>query len=258
MNWSFSMDIIAAFAHPDDETRFLGGTLAMLTTKGARVHILIATRGEGGEVGEPPLCSQEDLGKVREREMQCAANALGAASLSFLDYTDPVVAENGDLFPFEADFNTLVSQLEIHARKREASTIITHGSNGEYGHPAHKLMHQAVMAAARKHGGIHVYTISASYEGHPNSRLANNDDNADFVLFIQPWYAAKLEATKCHRTQHALFVRRASQAAGRQMTLAEVTPNEESLHHAWPRNHSNDPLAQFLVTRCSEALIENE
>ena len=252
------MDIIAAFAHPDDETRFLGGTLAMFAAKGIRVHLLIATRGEGGETGEPPLSSQKDLGEVREREMKCAANALGAASLSFFDYMDPVVAENGDLFPFEADFDTLISQVEAHARKCAASTIITHGSNGEYGHPAHKLMHQAVMAAARKHRGIHVYTVSASYEGHPNPRLANNDDSADFVLSIQPWYSAKLKATKCHRTQHALFVRRASRAAGRQLTLAEMTPYEESLHHAWTRNRSNDEdlLAQFLVAQCSEALIE--
>ena len=254
------MDILAAFAHPDDETRFLGGTLAMLAAKGINVHILIATRGEGGEVGEPPLCPQEDLGEVRENEMHCAAEALGAASLTFLDYVDPVVAENGDLFPFEADFETLVSQLEAHARKHETSVLISHGSNGEYGHPAHKLMHQAVMAAAGVHGSIDVYTVSALYEDHPKPRLANKDDPADFILSIRPWYSAKLEATQCHHTQHALFVRRASQAAGRTLSLAEVTTDEESLHHAWPRNLSNreDPLAHFLRTYCSEALMKND
>jgi LmbE family N-acetylglucosaminyl deacetylase len=252
------MDILAAFAHPDDETRFLGGTLAMLAAKGARVHILIATRGEGGEVGEPPLCSRENLGKVREGEMKCSADALGAASLSFLDYVDPVVAEDGEVFPFRAEFDTLVSQLEIETKRCQARVIITHGSNGEYGHPAHKLMHEAVMAAARKHGGFDVYTVSAIYKEHPKPRLTNKDDAADFVLLIDPWYSAKLEATECHRTQHALFVRSASEAAGRQMSLAEVTTNEESLHHAWPKERSNpeDPLATFLRKHCYEALKE--
>lgn len=252
------MDILATFAHPDDETRFLGGTLAMLAAKGARVHILIATRGEGGEVGEPPLCSREDLGKFREGEMKCAADALGAASLSFLDYMDPVVAEDGELFPFQAEFETLVSQLEFKAKSYQAGVIISHGSNGEYGHPAHKLMHDAVMAAARKHRHIDVYTVSAIYNDHPKPRLANKDDAADFVLLIDPWYSAKLEATECHRTQHALFVRRASEAAGRQMSLAEVTTNEESLHYAWPKKRSNpeDPLGTFLRTHCYEALVE--
>jgi LmbE family N-acetylglucosaminyl deacetylase len=252
------MDVLATFAHPDDETRFLGGTLAMLAAKGVRVHILIATHGEGGEVGEPPLCSQEELGSVRESEMKCASEALSAASLSFLDYVDPIVAQNGDLFPFEADFETLVTQIVTHAKDRHASAFISHGSNGEYGHPAHKLMHQAVMAAARKHGDIAFHTACAIYEGHPKPRLANDDDPADFILAIQPWYSAKLAATGCHRTQHALFVRRASKAAGRKMTLAEVTSAEESLHLAWPAEQLNgeDPLSAFIRKECSEALIE--
>lgn len=252
------MDVLATFAHPDDETRFLGGTLAMLAAKGVRVHILIATHGEGGEVGEPPLCSQDQLGSVRENEMKCAGEALGAASLTFLDYVDPVVAQNGDLFPFEADFETLVSQIVTHAKDHHASAFISHGSNGEYGHPAHKLMHQAVMAAAQDHGDIAFHTVCAIYEGHPKPRLANDDDPADFVLSVQPWYSAKLAATECHRTQHALFVRRASKAAGREMTLAEVTNAEESLHLAWPAEHLNseDPLTAFIRRECSEALIE--
>ena len=252
------MDILAAFAHPDDETRFLGGTLAMLAAKGARVHILIATHGEGGEVGEPPLCSQEELGSVREREMKSAADAIHASSLTFLDYIDPVVSDEGEVFAFNAEVETLSFQLLSAAQKVRARVILSHGSNGEYGHPAHKLMHQAVIEAVKKDGGLVVYTVSAMYDDHPKPRLANKDDQADFILGIEPWYSAKLNATICHQTQHALFVRRASKAAGRQMSLAEVTSNEESLHCAWPSDSSDsdDPLAHFLRSNCAEALIE--
>jgi len=252
------MDILAAFAHPDDETRFLGGTLAMLAAKGARVHILIATRGEGGEVGEPPQCSQAELGSVREIEMKCAADAMGASSLTFLDYIDPIVSDGGEVFAFNAEVETLSSQLLSTAQKIGARVIISHGSNGEYGHPAHKLMHQAVMAAVKKDRDLVVYTVSAIYDDHPKPRLANKDDQADFVLDIEPWYSAKLNATICHQTQHALFVRRASKAAGRQMSLAEVTSNEESLYRAWPSEKSDldDPLATFLCSSCVEALME--
>jgi LmbE family N-acetylglucosaminyl deacetylase len=252
------MDILAAFAHPDDETRFLGGTLAMLASKGVRVHLVIATRGEGGEVGEPPLCKQEDLGSVREDEMKCAAKALGAASLTFLNYVDPVVGHNEEVFAFKADMDTLSTQLIAKAKKVQADVIISHGSNGEYGHPAHKLMNQAVMAGVQQDRNLNLYTISAFYEDHPRPRLANKDDLADFILDITPWYSAKIEATICHRTQHALFVRRSSKAAGRQMSLAEVTYHEESLRCAQPRGKSNnqDRLAHFLQKECSEALIE--
>jgi LmbE family N-acetylglucosaminyl deacetylase len=37
-------------AHPDDETLFCGGTLAMYAQKGHDIFILETTRGEGGEV----------------------------------------------------------------------------------------------------------------------------------------------------------------------------------------------------------------
>lgn len=252
------MDILAAFAHPDDETRFLGGTLGMLAAKGARVHLLISTRGEGGEIGEPPLCSQEELGRVRENEMKCAAEALGASSLTFLDYVDPVVSEGGDVFAFKADKQILASQLLSAAQKVGAEVIISHGSNGEYGHPAHKLMHQAVMQAVEKVDNLVVYSVSAIYDDHPKPRLANKDDQADFILDIEPWYSAKLDATICHQTQHALFVRRSSKAAGRQMTLEEVTSKEESLHRAWPSESPklDDPFATFMYSKCSKSIVE--
>ena len=44
------MNILAFFAHPDDETMLAGGALALLAQNGAQVHYLCATRGEGGEV----------------------------------------------------------------------------------------------------------------------------------------------------------------------------------------------------------------
>ena len=119
-------------------------------------------------------------------------------------------------------------------------------------------MHRAVMRAVEMDVDLVFYSISAIYEDHPKPRLANEDDQADFILDIEPWYAAKLNATICHRTQHALFVRRSSIAAGRQLSLAEVTTNEESLHRMWPRGSKelSDPLADFLRTECPEALIE--
>ena len=60
------MNVLAFFAHPDDETMMAGGALMMLARQGLQVHYYSATRGEGGEVGEPPLCTFEELGTVRE------------------------------------------------------------------------------------------------------------------------------------------------------------------------------------------------
>ena len=78
------MKILAFFAHPDDETMLAGGTLALLAHSGSQVHYLSATRGEGGEVGEPPRCKVEELGQVRAEELACAVHALGGISLTCL------------------------------------------------------------------------------------------------------------------------------------------------------------------------------
>ncbi|HEX5689959.1 MAG TPA: PIG-L family deacetylase [Roseiflexaceae bacterium] len=73
--------ILAIAAHPDDETMLAGGTLAMYAEQGHDLYILSTTRGEGGEIGDPPLATRETLGVVREAEMRCAATALGARGL---------------------------------------------------------------------------------------------------------------------------------------------------------------------------------
>src|SRR4051812_38934684 len=96
--------ILAIGAHPDDETVMAGGTLAMLASRGIAVHIISATRGEGGEMGEPPVCTREALGGVRSEELRCAGQALGAAEVDFLGYIDPVCIIDGEVFAFEADY----------------------------------------------------------------------------------------------------------------------------------------------------------
>lgn len=231
----------------------------MFASRGARVHYLSATRGEGGEVGEPPLCTQAELGGVRQRELECAVEALGGASLTFLDYVDPLVEEGGQGKSFTAELAELASQLAARLRDREAQALITHGSNGEYGHPAHQLMSSAARAALELVGSTRtaLYTVSAAYPDHPRPFLSNPDDPATFVIDVEPWLLEKLTAAGCHRTQAALFVRRSSQEAGRPVSLEEVLMRRESLHRAWPpfAGEPDDVLARFLRERCGEALV---
>ena len=103
--------VLVIGAHPDDETMLTGGTLAALSSRGIDVHVLCATRGEGGELGEPPLCERDEAGTVREIELRCAVAQLGAASLRILDYIDPLVGNGEELYPFKVDFDMLVGQL---------------------------------------------------------------------------------------------------------------------------------------------------
>jgi LmbE family N-acetylglucosaminyl deacetylase len=230
------MNILAFFAHPDDETMLAGGALALLAQDGAQVHYLCATRGEGGEVGEPPACTLEELGDVREQELVCAVQALGGRSLTFLGHTDPRVGPENALYAFTDDLILLAGQVAASIRQVKADVLLTHGSNGEYGHPAHIISHQAARVAVESLGDKAplLYSASAFFFEHPRPRLANQDDPAHLVLDISPALPQKTSAALCHRTQHALFTRRASEEAGRLLTVPEVILTLEGYHRAHP------------------------
>jgi LmbE family N-acetylglucosaminyl deacetylase len=219
-------------AHPDDETVFAGGTLALLAARGVEVRILCCTRGEGGEAGQPPLCARAELGAVRESELRCAARALGCASVDFLPFRDPEIGSDGSLFAYASSPGEAAPRMAEFIDSRTPDFVITHGSNGEYGHPAHLLTHRACLQAARSAGVPVVYTFHADYEGHPRRRSANHDDPADFVVDIGAAFERKLAAMECHRTQGALFVRRRSAEAGHPVPLREVILRRESFHRA--------------------------
>jgi len=247
--------MVCVVAHPDDESRLCGGILALLAAKGVDVHIVSLTRGEGGELGEPPLCTREELGAVREREMRCACAALGARSVTFLDYVDPLVGPENALFAPEADEATLAGQIaeiviaigaQAWLRARASFpkgwtptlAILAHGTNGEYGHPGHRLAHRGARAAVALLGDSApvFYTFGASFPDNPRPRLGNADDPAHFVVDIRPYLDRVLAATLCHKTQHALFVRRRSKVQGRPVSIEEVVYLEthEAVRRQWP------------------------
>ncbi len=246
--------LLCVVAHPDDETILCGGTLAWLASSGVAVHYLCLTRGEGGELGEPPRCTRAELGQVREREMVCAVQALGGKSLTFLGYVDPEVGPDETLSAPAADLVMLAGQVvnslkQFVAMASPCQVVLTHGSNGEYGHPAHQLTHRATLAAVASLGDSApvLYSFAASYPGHPYPRLSNADDPADLVVNVSAYLDRKEAAARCHDTQTALFVRRRSQMAGRPLTLREVLLAEEAFRRHWPtESRGNDLFVEWL------------
>lgn len=263
-----TLDIIAFFAHPDDETMLCGGTLALYSQLGARVHVLIATRGEGGEMGNPPLCEREALGALRENELRCAIQALGLADLTLLDYVDPTVGPGETLFPYTENLDGLTAQVTAEIQRWNAVAILSHGINGEYGHPAHKLSHQAVQRAVQTladgspTGTVAplFYTVAASFAEHPYPRLTNADEPAHLIIDVEPILQQKTAAALCHRTQHDLFIRHRSEEAGRRLSVPEIILPVESLHRVWPPvpqgEAPEDVLADLLLASGYARLVE--
>jgi LmbE family N-acetylglucosaminyl deacetylase len=244
------MNILAFFAHPDDETMLAGGVLALLARAGGRVHYLCATRGEGGEIGEPPLCLVEELGAIRTQETICAMHALAGKSINFLDYADPRIGPNDTLYTYTNKLNELVGKVIEIIKTTKTEVMITHGSNGEYGHPAHITTYLASRQAVMTLGddAPYLYSVSAAFPDHPKPRHINHKQTAHMVLDVTPVLEQKIQAALCHRTQNALFVRRASKKAGRQLRVQDVILTVESLHRVYPAvtGHLDDLVAKML------------
>ncbi len=236
-----TLSIVFIGAHPDDETMLAGGTLGMLSQSGHDVHIMCATRGEGGELGEPPVTDdREQLGPIREKELRCACQALGTANVALLPYQDPIIGPGEELYPFEADFDVLVNQIRQILLEWQADVVISHGSDGEYGHPAHQLLHRASLQAAQFTDTI-MYSVAA-FVPDIEDRLWNKSDFAHLVLDIEPWLEIKHQAALCHMSQHALFKRR------RKLTnVRDALRRVESFHQHWRPPTISDPFAETLL-----------
>jgi LmbE family N-acetylglucosaminyl deacetylase len=185
-------------AHPDDEL-YAAGLLAALAERGIETHLLCLTRGEGGTTGG--LATREGLGSLREQELRASAAALGVTSVELMGYVDPL--PDGKARAPEVSPEELSREIEAAVQKRKAAALLTHGSNGEYGHPAHRLVHQA----ARLVRGPVLYTFNAAAPDVALWGGANPDDPADLVLDVSPWLEAKARAFDAHASQREVWVR---------------------------------------------------
>ncbi|MEM7735243.1 MAG: PIG-L deacetylase family protein [Deinococcota bacterium] len=213
--------VLCVIAHPDDEL-FNAGTLVHLAQHGVDVHLVCATRGEQGAPGYPPLDDLTELGQVRSQEMNCAAEVIGAASLEFLGYVDET-GEDSVLIEFAHDPTQLREDITHAIQQTQAEVIITHGSDGEYGHPAHKLLHRAVCDAANALASPLVYSFQASFDGHPDPKNANQSDTADVVVDTACYLESHvMPMFECHRTQSSWWLHLKTQKLGRPATKAEA------------------------------------
>ena len=78
--------VLVVAAHPDDIEFGAAGTVARWVSEGARVHYLIATRGDKGS--DDGTVDPQALASRREAEQRAAAAELGVAGVDFLGEPD--------------------------------------------------------------------------------------------------------------------------------------------------------------------------
>ena len=132
--------LMCVLAHPDDESLGTGGILARYAAEGIETYLVTATRGERGWSGKPEdYPGLQELGRIREAELRCAAENLGVREVSFLDYVD------GDLD--QADPSQVIGQIAAQLRRVRPHVVVTFGPDGIYGHPDHIAVSQFTTAA---------------------------------------------------------------------------------------------------------------
>jgi len=86
--------LVTFHAHPDDEAIATGGVMAQAAAAGHRVVLVLATKGELGEVGDGVLADGEALAERRTVEVAAAAEILGVERVAFLGYRDSGMADD--------------------------------------------------------------------------------------------------------------------------------------------------------------------
>ncbi len=204
------MKVIFVYAHPDDECLYSGGTIPKLVSENIEVKLICATKGEAGTTGNPLLCTQEDLGKVREQELRNAAKVLGISEIFFLGFMDGTLSSLPQ--------SSLQDSIEKILEQEKPDVVYTFGKEGGTHHPDHKqicidttIAFANYMSNVSKHVRLYYAVIPKSYvkrleslgtlytffgkvEGVPDESVTTTIDVSETI-------EKKIEAFKCHKTQ---------------------------------------------------------
>ncbi|HEX2191683.1 MAG TPA: PIG-L family deacetylase [Acidimicrobiales bacterium] len=167
--------LVCFHAHPDDEAIATGGTMAKAAAAGHRVVLVVATKGEHGEVEDGFLRPGELLGERRVAETHAAAEILGVARVEFLGYVDSGMAgtpenELPDSF-WQADAEEATRRLTAILEEERADVLTAYDENGVYGHPDHVQVNRVGMRAGRRAGTPKLY-MSTINRDHMQRGLA--------------------------------------------------------------------------------------
>jgi len=206
--------IACVFAHPDDETFCVGGTIAKYAAAGVRTDLFCATNGDAGKNSSVPVSSREELAAIRIEETRAAARILGIASIEFPGYGD------GTLHTVEP--TGLIGDVVSFLRRTRPTIVIGFGPEGApTGHRDHQAMSRVVTAAfflsglrtaypQQITGGLEPYSAARLYYHawqypHRDPRLKLESVPATAKIDNRPWLDKKLAAFLEHKTQQHAY-----------------------------------------------------
>lgn len=151
------MATLACFhAHPDDESIATGGVMAKAKQDGHRVVLVVATRGDRGEIQPDVLDEGEELWERRVKETAAAAEVLGVDRVEFLGYEDSgMMGEPTNDLPgtfWTADVDEAADRLAAILREERVDVLTVYDEHGNYGHPDHIQVNRVGHLAGERAG----------------------------------------------------------------------------------------------------------
>jgi LmbE family N-acetylglucosaminyl deacetylase len=219
--------LVLFHAHPDDESIGTGGVMRKAADEGHRVVLVLATKGEHGEVDDGFLDPGEELWQRRVKEAHAAAEILGVARVEFLGYMDSGMAdtpenEKPDSF-WQADVDEAAGRLAGILREENADILTVYDDNGLYGHPDHIQVHRVGARAAELAGTTKLYeaTVNRDHmrrifrmaqegaiEGEVPEDLTEEtfelgvpEEQITTTVDVRPWLDVKRAAMAAHASQ---------------------------------------------------------
>lgn len=272
---AYARTLLAVHAHPDDETITTGGTLARYSAEGVRTVVVTCTQGELGWVFEPSLVGQ-DVGTLRDHELETACSTLGVSRLVRLGYYDSGMAgaaENARPGAFAgADLDEAAARLVKVLDEERPRVMLAYDETGGYGHPDHVKAHQVAVAAFETAGTARPeklyfvrFPLTWSREfvrglreagiDAPGSAPAGADAGPDLheigvpdalvttAIDVRRYVPTKLAALACHRSQlppdH--FLRRMSPELAQRLWAYEYFSRECNPTARLKLNHQPSP-----------------
>jgi len=189
---------------------------------GHRVVLVVATRGELGEVTDGFLADGEELWQRRVAETKAAADILGADRVEFLGYTDSgMMGEPTNDVPgtfWTASVEEAAEKLAAILREEHADALTVYDDHGGYGHPDHIQVHRVGMRAAELAGTPRVYQATMNRDramaGRRQSAEQSGAELPDFdesfgtpeseitaAVDVTAWTDHKRKAMRAHASQ---------------------------------------------------------
>jgi N-acetyl-1-D-myo-inositol-2-amino-2-deoxy-alpha-D-glucopyranoside deacetylase len=159
--------LLIVHAHPDDESLFTGHVIAERLAAGAEVMVFTLTRGERGKVKLEELKSLEGnlaaMGAFRTDELREALAAFGdvkhafAGTRAYLDsgmrlnpLGKPAKPRKLDELALSAASTSVVADDILRViQDFKPDAVLTYNRKGGFGHPDHKMAHEATAMAIR-------------------------------------------------------------------------------------------------------------